>query len=310
MMVYIFFKNVIYKKKVHFRDPGSVPKHSSNYFRQIFTSFKSTVFIENLLSLLRNFGFLNFCLETSLLDSYLDSLLSSGESALDYYRDRNACPELAFSWEISSDRINRERCYGVQDFWWRGYSPYDIDHSDDFEALLDAFFVFENDTRFSTHLACFAKIFDVNSNILYRDFKNMKDLKASKSSMVIRKGKYFNETFSLRFPENFNYFNTRSDHGVIKVFQAAVYKVIGTFQGVPTCGNLPDTGELFSYFLFDELFKEAHRIINDSRIEFRTGVVKPEADQDPSGRSGQNWDPLTPTPSPWFAALHFPFISF
>ena len=83
------------------------------------------------------------------------------------------------------------------EYWWPGYSPYDIDYSDEFKTLLDALLVFEDDTRFSEHLVCLSKIFDVDKNILHRDFTLMKDLKAKKTVMVQRKGEHFNGRFSL-----------------------------------------------------------------------------------------------------------------
>ena len=103
--------------------------YSGDYYYQIMSSFKSANFIENLLSLIREFGFLNFCMETSMLNPPLASADNS-VSFVDFFK-------------VDGDS------------WWRGYSPYDVDYSDDFEILLDAFLVFKEDRRFSRHIGRF-----------------------------------------------------------------------------------------------------------------------------------------------------------
>ena len=89
--------------------------------------------------------------------------------------------------------------FNEEDYWWRGYSPYDIDYSDDFETLLDALLVFEGDSRFSEHLVCLSKIFDIDQIDLHRDFQNLKDLKAGKTLEIVRKGDQLNGAVSLGF---------------------------------------------------------------------------------------------------------------
>ena len=65
---------------------------------------KSTHLIENFISLLREFGFLHFC----------SDLFFQDKSGYGLY----AVPDL----DVLSDRSRFH--------WWRGYSPYDVDHSD------------------------------------------------------------------------------------------------------------------------------------------------------------------------------------
>ena len=103
--------------------------HTRKYYHEILASFKSTDFIHNLLLLLGNFGFLNFFFEASLLDSYIESY-RTGASVVDSY-------------------MVQQR----EDFWWPGYSPYDIDNrvTYDFNAYFNAI----DDMRYQGLLSCF-----------------------------------------------------------------------------------------------------------------------------------------------------------
>ena len=152
---------------------GSKPFGSTRkYIHQILGTFKSGDFIENLLSVLREFGFLHFC--------------SARFTEPEFWQksEGNILPV--------ADTMNKGK-------WWPGYSPYDVDYSDDFEILFDALLHFQEDIRFSEHIACLAKIFDIDPNVLYRDFSEMKDLKVPKTSLVVRRGKYLNGSFTVTF---------------------------------------------------------------------------------------------------------------
>ena len=149
----------------------------------------------------------------------------------------------------------------TRDSWWRGYSPYDLGYSDDYTILLDAFLVFQDDFRFSPHLVCLAKIFDIDENVLYRDIINLKDLKVSKTSKVVRKGKYFNDTFSLYTRPNFNHSTPSMEHIVIKVFTAAVDSLRPEFYELSSCDNQLRKDEFFDEF-YEELYEEVRWTLN------------------------------------------------
>ena len=155
---------------------NSESDYSRDYYHQMLASFNSSNFIENSLSLLRQFGFHHFCSEKVLFEAYtVDDRTRSDDNSLDVL------------------------IFDSRDFWWRGYSPYDTDYSDNYETLLDAMLLFEDDQRFSDHLVCWSKIFDIEPNVLHRDFQQMKDLKAQTKSMVIRKGDVKDDTLSVEF---------------------------------------------------------------------------------------------------------------
>ena len=148
--------------------------YSRDYYHRILTSFNSIYLTENFLSLLREFGFLNFCSEKILLKT--NRRMRSDEVFLDVVIEGNPTSE------SSSGVLGAQN----EDSWWRGYSPYDVDYSDDLETLFDALLVFEGDPRFSEHLVCWSKIFDIDQAVLHRDFNNLRDLKESKKIMINR----------------------------------------------------------------------------------------------------------------------------
>ena len=79
-------------------------RHVKLVFLAVHPWLKSTHLIENFISLLREFGFLHFC----------SDLFFQDKSGYGLY----AVPDL----DVLSDRSRFH--------WWRGYSPYDVDHSD------------------------------------------------------------------------------------------------------------------------------------------------------------------------------------
>ena len=165
---------------------------SRDHNHAILASFNSTDVIENFLSLFREFGFLHFCSGVGNQGTSLEVL----------------------------DILTRG--FGRDESWWRGYSPYD-DYSDDFAMLLDTLLIFQDDIRFSDHIGCLAKIFDIDQNVVYRDFNHMKDLKVSKRSMIVRRGEYFNGTLSVFFCDNANYSIPYHHQDIfIKVFTSVV----------------------------------------------------------------------------------------
>ena len=239
---YILLKSLGIKDTLRYKD-NLFP--SRNYYHQILANFKSANFIKNLLSLLREFGFLHFCSETFIRnDNYrvhgkegavVDYLLSSSPNGLIRFGDS----------------------------WWRGYSPLDVDYSDDFEILLDAFLVFEEDERFSEHLVCLAKIYDIDPNVLYQDFINIRDLKVSKNAIVVRKGEYFNRAFSLYFRDDFNNSSRIGEHIVIKYFTGVIEALRQDIDGIPSsCENQSRYNELLDEFN-DDLLAEVNRTLYD-----------------------------------------------
>ena len=229
---------------------------TKTYYQKILASFKSDDVIENFLSLLREFGFLNFCMEMSKLDNYLGG---SGSSLP----------------IVDSSSLTR----GQEDIWWRGYSPYDVDNSDDFDVLLDALLVFQDDIRFSEHLVCLAKIFDIDQNILYRDFIGMKDLKVSKTSTVVRRGKYFNRSFSVYLGDGFN--NSQSHKDIlITVFTGVLDSLTPEVNESSICENKLREKQLLIQLDY-ELDYEIERTLNDkfklntdiNRDQIRTGLL-------------------------------------
>ena len=200
---------------------NSLNDYSREYYHQMLASFNSVDFIENSLSLLRQFGFLHFCSDTISLDAFkLDSKTRSDDVFIDVYS------------------------YGEQrGFWWRGFSPYDINYSDDYETLLDAMLLFQDDQRFSDHLVCWSKIFDIEPNVLHRDFQQMKDLKARTKSMVIRKGDFMNETLSVDILEN---------HYVVKKYNEywPSFYDLATGEPVKCFWRTYTSGDFWLYFDF------------------------------------------------------------
>ena len=192
-----------------------------NYYHQIFASFNSADVIDNLLSLLREFGFLHICSEMKKFESYRESKGNS-LSVVDTLGHKNS--------------------------WWRGYSPYDVDYSDNFEILLDALLLFQEDIRFSQHLVCFAKIFDIDQNVLYRDFSHLKDLKATKTAPIVRRGDYLNGTFSMYFHRDFNPSNPRAAHIVIKLFTGVIESLGPELKENLTCANQLRKDDFFEEF--------------------------------------------------------------
>ena len=203
---------------------------SRNNIHLILGCFTSADVIENFLSLLREFGVLHFCSDISKLRSTFES-------------EQN----------LLSDTLQRtDYVYS----WWRGYSPYDVDYKENFEVLLDALLLFEEDIRFSDHLVCFSKIFGIDKNLLYRDFSHMKDLKAKKTSVIVRRGENLNGTFSVHTHGNPNH-SSRTEV-VLKVFGSVVHSLYPKLS----CDNLPRK-EIFMENFYKELFLKTDKILEE-----------------------------------------------
>ena len=222
---------------------------SGDYYYQILTSFKSVDFIENVLSLIREFGFLNFCLEESMLNPPTASADFSF-SFVDFFEMKG-------------------------DSWWRGYSPYDVDYSDDFDILLDALLIFEADRRFSRHIACLAKIFGVEQNVIYRDFSRLKNLKTSKTSSVVRRGEYSNGTFSFHFSQDFKDSAPSGEKIVLKLYTAAFDSFRLEFDEFSACES-----RFRQYEFITELSPKAKTVLEEefnkgSRLRYSYSLSKP-----------------------------------
>ena len=122
-------------------------KPSDEYKQRIINSFDSEFLAHNLLELIREFGFLHFCSSTIFeFDEYFDHFIERN-----YWRQRRS------------------------DYWWRGFSPYDIDYSKTFKNLFYVLVAFEKDERFSEHLSCFSEIFNVPIEVIKQEYLELKD---------------------------------------------------------------------------------------------------------------------------------------
>ena len=101
-------------------------------------------------------------------------------------------------------------------------------------------------------IACLAKIFDVDQDVIYRDFGRLKDLKASKSTSVVRRGKYFNETFSFYSRHDFKDV-TPNDEIIVKLYAAAFDSSCTEFDETPSCDSQLRQHDFFSVNLIQEV---------------------------------------------------------
>ena len=127
-----------------------------NYFAD--EDFESHLMIENMLALMRRFGFLHFCSE--------EIFTLSENSGRSHFFRRNF-DDLKNGMDTSLSGL----------YWWRGYNPYSENYADKYENLFDALLIFQNDARFYEHINCFSVLFNVSANIINEDFDNLKILK-------------------------------------------------------------------------------------------------------------------------------------
>ena len=239
---------------------------------RIISSFTSFHFTENMLSLLREFGFLNFC---SVPNFIFDPLIFDWDTVSNY--------DVFF--QFKANTVD----FGVVDFWWRGYSPYDKDFSDDFDTLLDALLIFDGENRFSEHIVCLSKIFDINPNVLNRDFRNMRDLKVAKTSMVVRKGEFHNGTFTLDFHESNSSF-AEGEKFTVKLFPEYINKLWSTsgnhkdFSCQRTLSEEWQIREEIQARTLTDIYEWKDILWNLNGLgDIRTRVVNQEAGRDTSG---------------------------
>ena len=119
--------------------------------------FQSHFMIENMLALMRRFGFLHFCSE---------EIFTLSENIGSQVFFRRNFDEFMHKWD------NNRRSY-----WWRGYNPVSENYAQTYENLFDALLIYQNDARFYEHVNCFSALFNVSANIIKNDFKTLKILK-------------------------------------------------------------------------------------------------------------------------------------
>ena len=127
-----------------------------NYF--VAKDFESHFLIENMLALMRRYGFLHLCSEEIFT-------LTENSGGLDLFRQN--FDDLIFMHAPSESG----------QYWWRGYNPYSENYADTYENLFDALLIFQNDARFYEHVNCFSALFNVSANIINNDFNALKILK-------------------------------------------------------------------------------------------------------------------------------------
>ena len=119
--------------------------------------FESHIMIENMLALMRRFGFLHFCSEKIFT-------LSEDNDSRNYFRQN--FDEFMSRWDLSR-----------RNYWWRGYNPHSTNYAQTYENLFDALLIYQNDARFYEHVNCFSALFNVSANIIKNDFDTLKILK-------------------------------------------------------------------------------------------------------------------------------------
>ena len=113
--------------------------------------------IENMLALMRRFGFLHFCSE---------EIFTLSEDA-----------DSRMSFRQSFDEFMSRYVLIDRNYWWRGYNPYSENYAQTYENLFDALLIYQNDARFYEHINCFSALFNVSADTIKNDFNSLKILK-------------------------------------------------------------------------------------------------------------------------------------